>query len=91
MLVQVSRFTTLGKYGVVLSLGEGSERSFEPPVVDFGNVATVSTTAGGTRRETPAGFVRDEQAVEGRVSGEELDAEKEGRQQEGEWEYMPHG
>ena len=48
---QVSRFATVGKYGLVLSIQEDSEKAtFEPPVVDFGNVATVVAAARTSRR-----------------------------------------
>ena len=44
-LRQLSDLVSKGKYGVVLSLGEDPERVFEPPVVDFGDVATVVSAA----------------------------------------------
>lgn len=89
---QVSRSTTLGKYGVVLSLGEGSERTFEPPVVDFGDVATVAAAVGGMRREFSGGSIRDRQAVGGRMNGEEFGEKKEREEQsEEQRKYMPDG
>ena len=48
---QVSHFATVGKYGLVLSIQEGKEKAtFEPPVVDFGNVATIVAAANENHR-----------------------------------------
>lgn len=43
--LQLSHLTTLGKYGVILSIAVDSERIFEPVVVDFGNVRTLGAFA----------------------------------------------
>lgn len=42
LLSQVSHFITVKKYGLVLSIGEEPNKSFAPPVLDFGNVPTGS-------------------------------------------------
>lgn len=68
---QVSHFITVDKYGLVLSIGEEPNKSFAPPVVDFGNVPTGSALArsgkGGQRevenKEAGGGEGRDK--VEG--------------------------
>lgn len=43
----MGHFTTLGKYGLVLSIEEDSEKVFEPPVLEFGDVPTVGAAAVG--------------------------------------------
>ncbi|CAN0146866.1 unnamed protein product [Ectocarpus sp. 6 AP-2014] len=62
---EVCDYVTKGKYGVVLSLGEDPE----PPVVDFGDVATVvpSPPEGGKgegRGQQPLAENREDQAAE---------------------------
>lgn len=92
---QVSRFATVGKYGLVLSIQEDSEKAtFEPPVVDFGNVATVVAAAHASRRlrggrldDTPGGIEdgiwRDRHCGSASVGG--------GAGEQDEQEYLPNG
>lgn len=91
---QVSRFATVGKYGLVLSMQEDSGKAtFEPPVVDFGNVATVVAAAHATRRlhggrldDAPGGgegVGRDSRDGSASVGG--------GAGEQDEQEYLPNG
>ena len=67
---------TVAKYGLVLSIGEEPNKTFAPPVLDFGNIPTESALARSARGGLQ-GVPNNEGVL---VGGEESDA---GRFREG--------